>query len=67
MEPVAETTPKPTPAESNEPPPFASPVPGKKGYVTSPYSPGAGFIDVTGLAPGSLAKDPYSGKAFRVP
>ncbi|MEO7932656.1 MAG: hypothetical protein ABIT76_05810 [Chthoniobacterales bacterium] len=65
--PVTEATPKPTPAESNEPPPFASPVPGKKGYVTSPFSPGAGFIDVTGLPPGSLAKDPYSGKAFRVP
>ncbi len=57
----------PTPAPENAPPPFASPVPGKKGYVTSPFSPDAGFIDVTGLDPGSEAKDPYSGKIFRVP
>ena len=64
-------TPKPTeapqPATSSEPPPFATPVPGKKGYVTSPFNPGAGFIDVTGLEPGSKARDPYSGKIFRVP
>lgn len=62
-EPIVETAPK----KVDEPPSFASPVPGKKGYVTSPYSPDAGFIDVTGLDPGSLAKDPYSGKVFRVP
>ncbi|HEX8372132.1 MAG TPA: hypothetical protein VF585_05090 [Chthoniobacterales bacterium] len=65
-EPEPEPTSKPKP-ESDGPPPFASPVPGKKGYVTSPYSPDAGFIDVTGLDPGSMAKDPYSGKVFRVP
>ena len=53
--------------KSDGPPPFASPVPGRKGYVTSPFSPGAGFIDVNGLEPGSEAKDPYSGKVFRVP
>jgi hypothetical protein len=42
-------------------------VPGKKGYVTSPYSPDAGFIDVSGLEPGSQARDPYTQKIFRVP
>lgn len=62
-DPVSEATPKP----AEGPAPFAEPVPGKKGYVTSPFSPGAGFIDVTGLEPGSEAKDPYSGKVFRVP
>lgn len=46
---------------------YGIPVPGKPGYVTSPYSPDAGYVDVTGLAPGSKAQDPYSGKVFRVP
>lgn len=62
-----EETPKPDVEKSDGPPPFASPVPGRKGYVTSPFSPTAGFIDVNGLEPGSEAKDPYSGKVFRVP
>ena len=62
-----EETPKPAAEKSDGPPPFASPVPGRKGYVTSPFSPTAGFIDVNGLEPGSEAKDPYSGKVFRVP
>jgi hypothetical protein len=34
--------------------------------VKSPFPP-YGELDVTGLASGSLAKDPVSGKVFRVP
>ena len=49
--------------------PFATPtpVPGKPGFVTSPHSPTAGYVDVKGFPPGSEVKDPYSGKIFLVP
>jgi len=46
---------------------IAVPVPGKAGYVYSPFNREAGYVDVSGLAPGSLAKDPYCGRTFRVP
>jgi hypothetical protein len=47
--------------------PYAKPVPGKPGYVYSPFDPNGGYVDVTGYASGSKAKDPYSGKIFIVP
>ena len=47
--------------------PTARPVPGRTGYVYSPYSPNSGYVDVTGLASGSQAKDPYTGRIFVVP
>jgi len=48
--------------------PYGIPVPGRKGMVTSPYTPEEGkYIDVTGFAAGSVAKDPYTGKFFLVP
>jgi hypothetical protein len=47
--------------------PYGTPVPGKKGFVTSPYSPDGGFIDVRDFPPGTEVKDPYSGKTFRTP
>jgi len=47
--------------------PYGTPVPGKKGFVTSPFSPNAGYIDVRGFAPGTPAKDPYTGKIFLTP
>ena len=48
--------------------PVALPVPGKPGCVYCPFNgEKAGYIDVRGLAPGSLAKDPYTGRVFRVP
>jgi len=47
--------------------PGASPVPGKPGFVTSPYKPDAGYIDVRGFPKGTEVKDPYTGKAFLVP
>lgn len=42
-------------------------VPGKPGFVTSPFSPYSGYIDVRGFPPGTEVKDPYSGKSFLVP
>jgi len=48
--------------------PYGIPVPGRKGMVTSPYTPGEEkYIDVTGFASGSVVKDPYTGKLFLVP
>jgi hypothetical protein len=48
--------------------PYGIPVPGRKGMVTSPYTPDdEKYIDVTGFASGSMVKDPYTGKFFLVP
>jgi hypothetical protein len=48
--------------------PYGIPVPGRKGMVTSPYSPEeAKYVDVTDFASGSIVKDPYTGKFFLVP
>ena len=47
--------------------PYGVPVPGKKGFVTSPFAPEAGYIDVSKFPPGTEVKDPFSGKIFRTP
>jgi hypothetical protein len=47
--------------------PYAIPVPGKPGFVTSPYSPKSGYVDVRGFPSGTEVKDPYSGKVFLTP
>jgi len=47
--------------------PYGIPIPGQKGMVTSPYLPEGNYIDVSGFAPGTAVKDPYTGKIFRVP
>ena len=48
--------------------PYGTPVPGRKGVVTSPYLPEEDkYIDVTDFASGSIVKDPYTGKLFLVP
>ena len=47
--------------------PYAVPVAGKKGFVTSPFAPDAGYIDVSKFPPGTEVKDPFSGKIFRTP
>jgi len=46
--------------------PYARPVPGKPGFVYSPYDEKF-LIDVRGAPPGTVVNDPNSRKAFRVP
>jgi hypothetical protein len=47
--------------------PYAIPVPGKQGFVTSPFAPDSGYIDVHQFPPGTDVKDPFTGKVFRTP
>ena len=47
--------------------PYGTPVPGKPGLVTSPFSPDTGYIDVSSFPPGTEVKDPYTGKIFLAP
>lgn len=66
--------PSPSPVSRNVPSaptqaqyPTAKAVPGKPGYVFSPYDSNGGYVDVNGFPSGSKVKDPYSGKIFLVP
>jgi hypothetical protein len=69
--PKPQSTPAPNPVPSGPVEkgdiPYAKPVPGKPGFVFSPYDQYKGYIDVRGFPPGTEVKDPYSGKSFLVP
>jgi hypothetical protein len=62
---VAKATSAPEQEWSNLP--YGTPVPGKQGLVTSPFSPENGYIDVHGFPPGTPVQDPYTGKIFLTP
>jgi hypothetical protein len=76
--PVVVTPPGSTPAPgSTQPPaapqpapveiPYATRIPGKPGFVKSPFDPNGQAIDVQGFQSGQKARCPYTGKIFRVP
>ena len=61
----------PTPAPPAKPStpeqmPFGLPVPGKKGFVYSPFDK-AQMVDVRGIPPGKKVRCPYTSKIFLVP
>ena len=45
--------------------PSAIPVPGREGWVRSPYAPSKPAINVTGVPDGALVQCPYTGKTFK--
>jgi hypothetical protein len=47
--------------------PYGSRVPGRIGFVYSPFADKNQLVDVAGIAPGVEVKCPYSNKLFRVP
>src|SRR5437867_5333555 len=63
---------KPKPPSSHAPAsqlefPTAKSVPGKPGYVVSPFDSSGRYVDVSGYVPGSKVKDPWTDKIFIVP
>lgn len=46
---------------------YGTPVPGRDGFVTSPFAPNSGYVDVRGIPPGTRVKDPFTGKTFLTP
>jgi hypothetical protein len=55
------------PSASQENFPTAKAVPGKSGYVFSPFDTEGRYVDVSGFAPGTKVKDPWTDKIFLVP
>lgn len=54
-------------APTTEQYPYATPVAGQAGMVISPYARDKGWVDVSGIPPGTKVTDPYTGKVFLVP
>jgi PEGA domain len=66
--PALKVKPSSSPSSPTEPMfPTAQTVPGKPGYVVSPFDTNGRYIDVSGYPSGSKAKDPWTDKIFIVP
>ena len=67
------TEPEPKPAPSSQVSsstsafPTAKAVPGKPGYVFSPFDSSGRYVDVSGYTSGTKVKDPWTDKIFVVP
>jgi hypothetical protein len=68
---TTQQNPKPSsPAHTSYPQtqfPTAKAVPEKPGYVFSPFDSSGRYVDVSGYAPGTKVKDPWTDKIFVVP
>jgi hypothetical protein len=47
--------------------PYGIPVADKPGFVTSPFAPNEGWVDVRSFPSGTEVKDPYTGRIFLTP
>lgn len=47
--------------------PYGVAVPNKPGFVTSPYAPTQGFVDVSAFPSSTEVLDPFTGKIFLTP
>jgi len=63
--PETPTTPPPPKPATNYP--MGIVIPGKKGFVKSPYAEYAEPVDVRGYPPGTAVRCPYTNKIFIVP
>ena len=68
---TTQAKPKPSPSSHASAPggefPTAKSVPGKPGYVFSPFDSSGRYVDVSGYGSGSKVKDPWTDKIFIVP